>query len=281
MIGNKERGSEMGILQSKPPLRKELARLKKQEERYLAQRTEEREPIWNRLLAEKVPEKLQETLHTAFAKAFRLVFEKGTGLIEKTYAKERLERESQVDAAAVQILQDKKSLRTVPKKAAGAGRRNALLSGTTGIGLGALGVGIPDIPLFAALLLKTVYETALRYGFSYDTPEEKILVLLLIRGGIVTGPELTALDRTVNRFLATGNWPEGTEPDGVLEETARALAEELLYLKFLQGVPLVGVVGGAYDGICLNHVARYAELKYRRRFYLGQVRNMAGKSAGM
>ena len=38
-------------------------------------------------------------------------------------------------------------------------------------------------------------------------------------------------------------------------------------MKFLQGIPVVGAVGGAYDAVYLKRVAEYAELKYRRRFY--------------
>lgn len=44
----------------------------------------EKDSILNQKLAEKVPEKLQSTLDAAFAKAFTLVFENGTGIIEKT-----------------------------------------------------------------------------------------------------------------------------------------------------------------------------------------------------
>ncbi len=38
-------------------------------------------------------------------------------------------------------------------------------------------------------------------------------------------------------------------------------------MKFLQGIPIVGAAGGAFDGIYMNQVVKYAELKYRRRFY--------------
>lgn len=43
----------------------------------------ERESILNQKLEEKIPPKLQKTLDTAFAKAFALIFEKGTGVIER------------------------------------------------------------------------------------------------------------------------------------------------------------------------------------------------------
>jgi len=39
--------------------------------------------------------------------------------------------------------------------------------------MGAFGVGLPDIPVFVGVVLKSVYEVALNYGYRYDTPEEK------------------------------------------------------------------------------------------------------------
>ena len=50
------------------------------------------------------------------------------------------------------------------------------------------------------------------------------------------------------------------------KETAAALAEALLYMKFLQGIPVVGVAGGAADTVYLKKITDYAELKYKRRF---------------
>ena len=54
-------------------MEKELMRLYKQERAFLEKRTERKDPALNRLLAEKVPEKLQGTLDAAFAKAFAIV----------------------------------------------------------------------------------------------------------------------------------------------------------------------------------------------------------------
>ena len=40
-------------------------------------------------------------------------------------------------------------------------------------------------------------------------------------------------------------------------------------MKFIQGLPLVGVIGGAGDAICLKRVTDYASLKYQKRFLAG------------
>ena len=57
-----------------------------------------------------------------------------------------------------------------------------------------------------------------------------------------------------------------------MEYTARAVSKEVLYMKFLQGIPLIGAVGGAYDIKYMSLVTEYAELKYRKRFLTGKER---------
>ena len=41
--------------------------------------------------------------------------------------------------------------------------------------MGVLGIGLPDIPVFTGMILKNIYETALQYGYSYESREENIL----------------------------------------------------------------------------------------------------------
>ena len=53
------------------------------EEKFLRDRAERQDSKLNRMLESKVPEKRQSTLDGAFAKAFELIFEKGTGAREK------------------------------------------------------------------------------------------------------------------------------------------------------------------------------------------------------
>ena len=155
------------------PLEKEWIKLQKQEQIYMQKRMEKKDSRLNQLLEKKVPQNLQKTLDTAFSKAFYLIFEKGTGVIEKTYKKEELEKTYKINEFAAQIRNNRKSLKAFSKKASGAGNLNMLISGVSGIGLGVLGIGIPDIVLFTGLMLKSVYEIALNFGFDYEKEEEK------------------------------------------------------------------------------------------------------------
>ena len=53
-----------------------------------------------------------------------------------------------------------------------------------------------------------------------------------------------------------------------IADTAEVLATELLAVKFLQGLPLVGALGGFYDGVFQQRVMHCAVLKYNRRLLL-------------
>ena len=78
---------------------------------------------------------------------FALIFEKGTGVIEKTYQRTKLEQDYQVRQYMADVKQNSKSLRSFSKKARDTGTKNLLLSGVSGIGMGVLGIGLPDIPV--------------------------------------------------------------------------------------------------------------------------------------
>lgn len=247
---------------------KEWDSLAKKEKAYLAQGEEKKTSALNKMLAGKVPPKLQETLNIAFAKAFRLVFENGAKIIEKTYKRGDAERLFKVNRYAVELKEDRKGLRQFSKQANRAGQKNLLLTGIEGIGLGVLGIGLPDIPIFVGMLLKSIYEIALRYGYGYELAEEKCFILRLIQTALFYGSELTAGDDALNDYIEAMGLPPEYSQAAQINSTAAALSAVLLYTKFLQGIPLLGAVGGAYDAVYLKKVQKYAKLKYRRRFLL-------------
>ena len=254
------------------PLEKEWIKLQKQEQIYMHKRMEKKDSRLNQLLEKKVPQNLQKTLDTAFSKAFYLIFEKGTGVIEKTYKKEELEKTYKINEFAAQIRNNRKSLKAFSKKASGAGNLNMLISGVSGIGLGVLGIGIPDIVLFTGLMLKSVYEIALNFGFDYEKEEEKQFILLLIRGALSFGEELHEVNDELNFYMETGHFTTIRVLNDSISEAAGGLSKELLYMKFLQGIPIVGAAGGAYDVIYMKQIVKYAEIKYRRRFIQDRLR---------
>ena len=252
--------------EKKTPYQKEWEALQKKEKRLLEKRKQKKETAMNRLLAEKIPEKLQGTLDAAFEKAFHLIFEKGTGAIEKLYPKEKLEKEFKVNLYADSVYGSRKTLHAFSRKAGRTGVRNLAVSGLAGVGMGILGIGLPDIPLFTGMILKCVYEISLNYGFNYTEEKERYFVLLLIEGAVSYGEHLEETESRIEEFIRIPEVPEGYDPKKQISRTSRGLSKELLYMKFLQGIPVVGAVGGACDAGYMKQISSYAELKYQKRF---------------
>lgn len=245
---------------------KEWNRMIQAEKEFLLRGKAKRGTKLNQLLAEKVPAKLQGTLDVAFAKGFETIFEKGTGIIEKTYKKEDLEQRYQINAFAADIKENKKTLRRFGKQAGSSNAKNLVLTSVEGIGMGAFGVGLPDIPVFVGVVLKSVYEVALHYGYRYDTPEEKYFILKIIETALSHGHTLVRENAVLNEFIQKPQLPENYEVSAQIAATSSTMSKELLYMKFLQGIPVIGAVGGAYNTVYLQQILKYAKLKYQRRF---------------
>ena len=258
------------MFRKKSVLEKECHKANKREQSFLQAREQQKQSFLNQKLAEKVPVKLQETLDIAFAKAFEVIFEQGTGIIEKTYKKDVLQKEFQINEYANEIQQSKKTLKAFEKKAGSSGRMNLVISGVTGIGMGILGIGIPDIPIFTAMVLKSIYEIALSYGFEYESEKERRFILMLIQGAVCYGPEMLEVNDQIDEYINTGTIPCNYEENTQIKITAAGLSKELLYMKFLQGIPIVGAVGGFYDALYMKSITKYASIKYRKRFLLSK-----------
>ena len=235
------------MFQRKRALDIEWEKLQKREKRFLSARENQKESFINQKLEEKVPTKLQETLDKAFAKAFGLIFEKGTGVIEKTFRPEEMKKDFKIKEFTNEVRQSRKSLKAFGKKAEATGNINLAVSGLAGVGMGILGVGIPDIPIFTGLIMKSIYEIALSYGFSYDTKEERRFILLLILGAVSCGEEMLVIDEQIDQYIESEFLPYNYDESVQIERTAAGLSKELLYMKFLQGIPVVGFGAGEPD----------------------------------
>ena len=274
--------------------------LEKKEERFITAARHQKEPLLNWKLERFVPEKLEDTLNLAFYKAFELIFNRGTSIIEKTYRKEDMENTYKINAYAAGLKESRKTMKAFSREAGKNKVRNLAAAGAGGIGLGALGIGLPDIPLFTGMVLKSIYETAISYGFSYDTAEEQCYILKLISTALSRGDAAESGNRSLDamgRLIRTGTplsetalsgtplsgtfagqdglaaLPGGPESHdtaslctSLMQQASHALSSELLYMKFLQGIPIAGIIGGMYDAVYLKRIADYADMKYKRRF---------------
>ncbi len=262
------------FFKKKTPYEKELAALLKKERRFLKNRETKKESFINRKLEKYVPAKLQGTLDLAFAKAFGLIFEKGTKVIEKTYDRESLKIDYLENDYMNGVLERRKTLRAFSKKAKNAGNKNLLFSGAAGIGMGIIGVGVPDIPVFTGFLLKSVYEIALDYGFDYNSEKEQAFILWVIEGAVSYGEKISETNKKIDRFISSGNLPEDYEREEAIKSAAGNLSKELLYMKFVQGIPIIGAVGGFYDAVYMKRINEYANLKYYRRWLMNKQKEV-------
>ncbi len=158
------------------------------------------------------------------------------------------------------------------KSSKAAGNKNLLISGTIGVGTGFLGIGLPDIAVFTAMILKSLHETGLHYGFLHEREKENFFLLRIIQGAVTWGDEYENIDQSINEVLKTGVLPEGYNEKDEILRASKALSEELLYTKFIQGFPLIGTAGGIYDAIYMKKINKYAELKYHYRFLLNKLK---------
>ena len=224
------------------------------------------------IIEEKIPEKLETTLDEAFYKAFLLIFEKGTGVIEKTFKAEELQLEFQVNDFRV----DKKPTRHSLRKLEAAGRKSKLLNSAVttveGVGLGILGVGLPDIPVFLGMLLKGMYETAASYGYDYNKKEEQILILRMIAAALAEGAEKRSADRMVEEWLGFVPASEVRSFEEEVKRASSALSDAMLMAKFVQGLPVVGAAGGMSNPVIYRKVSQYAALKYKKRYLAAKRR---------
>lgn len=259
------------------------------EESFLVKHVMDKTAKWVKLAEKKMPDTLQGTLEAGFNKAFVTVFDKGAALIEKTYNKEKQEttfKENEKELASESF--NANVLKKFERQAKRTAYKNLAITSVEGIGMGIAGAGIPDIPIFVSVLLKSIYEIAISYGFSYTTEKERLFILKIIEASLMSGDNLRKKDEEINK-LVERYYKEERIPEQVsetdefvielqiirqIDHSAKALSHELLYGKFVQGMTFIGVVGGAEDISCLKRVTDYAILKYKRRFLLRQMSEM-------
>ena len=248
-------------------IKNEFKELVREEEKFINRNIVVKENKWQEKISKYVPDTLDKTLNTAFCKAFGLVFEKGTGFIEKTYNKEKREQDFKVNEYSADLRNNKSSIKKFGRLAFGSKVLNMAISPAEGVGMGVFGMGIPDIPVFLSVILKSIYETALHFGFGYETEQEQMFILKIIETALCHEDELVDGDMEINDWIKSeGKIPFLTDKKTQIEKTSDLLSQELLYLKFIQGIPVAGVVGGISDVIYQKKITDYAVLKYKRRF---------------
>ena len=167
----------------------------------------------------------------------------------------------------------RKTFKKVQQRAANVETANTLITTLEGGALGLLGIGIPDIPIFIGMLMKTLREIGLSFGIDTDASQERLYALLLICAALTENEERRRFNHQILLFekrLET-QAPLNMDLEDQIRKTAAVLSQVLLTAKFVQGLPVVGVVGGAVNYFVTKRVANFARLKYKKRYLMSKA----------
>ncbi|MDO4869461.1 MAG: EcsC family protein [Bacillota bacterium] len=226
---------------------------------------------WKKKIESKIPRTAYVNLKKAFAKAFGIIFENGVTVIEKTFDKEALMQEHAINDVSVDISQTREEIKNMRTEAAKSDAFKSLFTTVEGVGLGVFGIGMPDIVFFIGYILKGIYETALKYGYDYDKPEERYLILKMMYAAIQKRENWVAADIEVNDLLENMVIPSEFDTTEQIEKTADAFAIDMLVAKFVQGIPVIGVLGGLTNPYYYMKIMEYIRLKYHKRYLLEKI----------
>jgi len=218
-------------------------------------------------LEEKIPGKMMDTFKKAFEKGFYYVFEKGTGIIEKSYNSEKLRNEADINEYILSKQINNKNINRIDKKVRKGAFINKSITTAEGIGFGVLGIGIPDIPVFIGIILKTIYEICLSYGFNYDSEEEKTFILNIICASANKKPEriIYSNEADIIGYNIDNNFQNKVDINKMIEVTSINLSENIILAKVIQGIPIIGAYGGISNYILIRDISEIASIKYKKR----------------
>ena len=240
-------------------LKKELAKARISETDFLIRRKKQKQSYIDSKIEKYVPEGLAGTLEAAFTRAFEIIFRDGTGIIKKTYGRGS---------------SDSDDIARLRSRARAILAKDTVVTAAEGTGLGLAGIGLPDIPVFTAVLLRNIYQLAECYGFEYESKTEQVFILKLIETGLSYGDNTEKLNDELNTLMEqidSENYTYYGLISQQIKAASEAVSKEVLYMKFIQTIPVVGAAGGISNLTCLNKVGRFAELKYRKRFIMKTI----------
>ena len=246
-------------------LKKELTKARISEPDFLIRRKKQKQSYIDSKIEKYVPDGLAGTLEAAFIKAFEIIFRDGTGIIKKTYGRGSSDNDD--------IVMLRNRARAILAK-------DTVVTAAEGTGLGLAGIGLPDIPVFTAVLLRNIYQLAECYGFDYESKTEQVFILKLIETGLSYGESAEKLNDELNALMEQIDNEDYTYYGLISQQikaASEAVSKEVLYMKFIQTIPVVGAAGGISNLTCLNKVGRFAELKYRKRFIMKTINTQQEK----
>ncbi len=259
-------------------LKKELQYINKQEEKLRKDASGCKSFGLKEVFEKEVPQLVYENLEKAFCKAFYFMFQKGNKVIGKSCSKDNLSKNFEVLNYAFEIKKGRREIKKIRRSARSRNIANMAITTAEGAGLGIFGIGLPDILIFIGILLKGIYETALCYGYDYEKAEEKIFILKMIEASLSKGEDWEKINDEINLTLEEGIIDGFKNEEDILSKhitsAAKVLALDMIAFKFIQGLPLIGIIGGAVNPFYYRKVLRYVQLKYQKRFLLEKMKKI-------
>lgn len=249
-------------------IQKELISIAKSEEKLKKKAYKQNSNPCKEKIEAKLPKGINSTLQKTFAKSFGLIFDKGIGIIEKTYNKEDLSADYDIYNFAVEKKGSRKELKKLKRLTQKSDLLNMSVTTVEGVGLGALGIGLPDIVIFIGMILKGIYEVGLRYGYDYDSLNEKYFILMMMKTSLSANENWELFNLEVDNLICNPYIVNEEVLKNEIEDTAKVFATDMMVLKFIQGLPIVGIIGGIFNPIYYNKILRYVRLKYYKRYLL-------------
>ena len=248
-------------------LRKERFSVEREDDKYLRAETKKRGI--SEKIRSKVPKKALDALEGAFEKGFIYLLKKGGPILEKIGGMDKAKKEGEKYRASLERMVHPATLKALDQ-AAGSRVTSAKLTVTAeGLGLGAAGIGLPDIPIFLAMLLKTCYEIGASYGYDYKDESERSFTLAILKYAFSSGEAQKQFGKEcdqLGRDIDNDEWIDTEINEENLKEVSEVLSTNMLIGKFIQGQAFVGVVGGIQNYQLMHKVATAAKIKYKKRF---------------
>lgn len=225
-------------------------------------------------IAKRIPKQMDDMFQKAFESGFLFLFEKGTPLIEKSYQTEKATMKFEINQFILDKSFSKANLKRFRRQANRSIMKNHALSSIEGSVMGFFGIGLPDIPVFLSVILKSIYEIALSYGFDYQSKVEQMYILSVLCASLTTGDEKRMFARQcdlIGSYIDQKIQYLSYDVEEMIKVTSRKLANQVVFSKFVQGLPVVGVSGGITNYQLLRKITDMANIKYQKRF-LGKTK---------
>ena len=258
---------------NKKAIRKELTKVRNQEDKFIYKASNSSSMIADKI-NNAVPDKILTKIEGAFGKAFNFMYVKGSKAINKTYSQDKMKESYEYDKKFAKAANNRLSLKSFQHKSARRGLFDGFIVTVTGLGLGFLGRALIDITAFISVTFRNMYQTCLCYGFDCDDFNEKILMLKMMETSLTTGEDVEILNHETDdliEYIDGGGLLTDDDLDFHVKSASERLSKQIMYTRVIMMIPILGIVPGFLDIVYFYKVHKYIDMKYRKRFLMGQL----------